>query len=481
MPKTTVIRGADWVIGWDEAGQGHRYLRDADVVFRNDRIVQVGGTWDGPVDDTVPGAGRLVMPGLINTHSHPLSEPLRKGITDEVRSPNFHHSSLYEYINTFNNDAQGLAPCHRVGMAELLLSGCTSVVDFSPPFDGWLELLAESGIRAWAAPSFRDATWSTRNGHSVDYDWGDGQRGRAGFERARAVCEQVRARPDGLLSAVVAPGQVDTVGAPLLRQAHEYAQANALPMQIHAGQSVVEFHEMIRRHGRTPVQWMADLGILSRDTCLAHAIFLDHHPWLHWSTREDLALLAAHQVSVAHSPTVFLRRGMALHTFGSYLRAGVNLTLGTDTYPFNLLDEMRTVAYTARAVAGTVDDLSSADVFNAATLGAARWLRRDDLGRLAPGSKADLVLVDLTHPAMRPMREPLRSLIYVAGERAVSDVWVDGRQLVRGGRCLTIDLPDALDGLQAAQRRSMAGVATLDHAGRDALALAPMVFGGSDG
>ena len=81
----------------------------------------------------IDGRDRLVMPGLVNIHSHPTSEPLRKGITDEIRSPNFHHSSLYEFLTVFNNDAAGTAPCVKVALAELLRSGCTTVVDFSPP------------------------------------------------------------------------------------------------------------------------------------------------------------------------------------------------------------------------------------------------------------------------------------------------------------------------------------------------------------
>src|SRR3546814_5678287 len=88
----------------------------------------------------------MVMPGMINIHSHPTSEPLRKGITDEIRSPGFYHSSLYEFLTIFENDPEGLAASVRVAMAELLKSGVTTVVDFSAPFDAWLDVLAESGI-----------------------------------------------------------------------------------------------------------------------------------------------------------------------------------------------------------------------------------------------------------------------------------------------------------------------------------------------
>ena len=104
---------------------------------------------------------------------------------------------------------------------------------------------------------------------------------------------------------------------------------------------------------------------------------------------------------------------------------------------------MRSAGYYARAIGETVDDLETRDLFNAATVGGARALARDDLGRIAPGARADLVLVDTRHPAMMPLREPVRSLIFVAAERAVHTVFVDGRKVVADGRCLTIDLSDA--------------------------------------
>ncbi len=138
---------------------------------------------------------------------------------------------------------------------------------------------------------------------------------------------------------------------------------------------------------------------------------------------------------------------------------------------------MRNAATVARAVAGTVADLTTADIFEAVTIGGAKALRRDDIGRLKPGAKADMVLVDLKNQAMRPMREPLRSLMYVAAERAVQDVYVDGQLVVQNGKCLTIDLDAELEALEAAQIRSMDRVPSIDYAGRSADEMAPMVYG----
>jgi cytosine/adenosine deaminase-related metal-dependent hydrolase len=226
----------------------------------------------------------------------------------------------------------------------------------------------------------------------------------------------------------------------------------------------------------TPIAWLQSLGVLEPRTIIGHGIFLDHHPWLHWTSRRDLDLLRDAGASVAHCPTVFMRRGIALNTFGGYVRHGINMGIGTDTYPHNFLEEMRAVFTIARAVAGSVDDTTTRDVFNAATIGGARALMRDDIGRLKVGAKADLVLVDIRDPAMRPLREPLRSLLYVAADRAVRDVYVGGEKVVAEGRALKIDYAAASAALEEAQKRSMANVPKLDWAGRTADELAPMVL-----
>jgi 5-methylthioadenosine/S-adenosylhomocysteine deaminase len=475
MSGTTVIRRADWVVAWSEEKSGHVYLRDADVVFRGSEVVSIGEHYDGEVETEIDGRRLMVMPGLVNIHTHPTSEPLRKGLTDETRSPGFWHSSLYEFLPVFANDRDGAIAAMRVAMAELLMSGVTTVADLSIPFDGWLDTLAESGIRAVAAPMFRDARWFTTDGHALQYDWDEGA-GQEAFAEARRQIDLANQHPSGRLSGMVCPAQVDTCSAALIEEAYSFAEERNLPFQIHAAQSVTEFHEMFRRHGKTPIRWLHDIGALGSHSIIGHGIFLDHHPWLHWTTREDLDLLAETGTTVAHCPTVFLRRGITLRTFGTYVRAGVNMGIGTDTYPHNFLEEMRSAANHARTIAETVDDLETLDIFNAATSGGARALRRDDIGRLAPGAKADLVLVDLDQPSMMPVREPLRSLIYVAADRAIRDVYVDGECVLRNGTPLNIDLQAASSDLEAAQKRSLEKVSGLDWAGRDADALAPMVL-----
>lgn len=473
---STVIRNIDWLVAWDLSNAKHVYLRDADLAFDNGTVTEIGSALTGPFHEEVEGRGKLVLPGLVNVHTHPTTETMRKGITDETLSPGFWHSSLYEHLPAFNPvDDAGRQACLKVALGELLLSGVTTVIDLSVPFDGWLDALADSGIRAVAAPFFRDARWYTTDGHSLSYDW-DEKAGRKAFDRACRVIELARQHPSGRLDGLVSPSQVDTCSEGLLRDSHAYAGERNLPWTIHAAQSVTEFYEMQRRHGMSPIQWLAHLDVLNKRSVIAHCIFLDSHPWLHWTSDRDLGLMTELGASVAHCPTVFSRRGIALNTLGRYLRSGVNVGIGTDTYPHNMLDEMRTAANSARLVGETVADVSYLDVFNAATVGGALALGRSDIGRLTPGARADFVAVSLDHPSMMPVREPLRSLLVVAQERAVRDVYVDGCRVVKEGKLTTIDLQTESEALQCAQAAMLAAVPENDWAGRSADELAPMML-----
>lgn len=475
MKDTTVFRKAAWVIAWDEDKNTHTYLKNADLVFCGSRITFIGHDYSGPCDHEIPGKGRMIIPGLINIHSHLSGGPLDKGTFDEVGTAALWGNALYTYSQLLRADSRALKPGAIIALSELMKSGVTTVVDNSGYYEEWIELLVDSGIRAVLAPGFRQARWINVADHRVDYKW-DHQAGRQGFRQALETMDAVKKCGCDRLSGMIFPSQADTCEADLLIEAHAAAVDRGLPFQTHASQTMQEFIEMMRRHGKSPVQWLDSLGILDEHTILGHCIYLDHHSWSPLHTRDDLPLLAERKTTVAHCPTVFGRTGMTMESFGDYVRAGVNLGIGTDSFPYNMLEELRHVGIYARITTGNVHDLTTADVFNAATLGGAQALLRDDIGRLAVNAKADIVIVDSEHPLMRPGREPLRNLINVAAERAVTDVFIDGRQVVANGDVLTLEYESSLIEMDAAQIRSIRKVPELDFQNRTLDQLAPMTF-----
>jgi cytosine/adenosine deaminase-related metal-dependent hydrolase len=472
---TTVIRNAELVVAWDAGTKQHIYMPDADVAFEGGALTFVGRGYAGPAEEEISGRGLMVMPGLVNIHSHPSSEPMNKGLIDEIGSPGLYNSSLYEFMPIFRSDAEAVPHCVRVALSELLLSGVTTVADLSMAHPGWLDLLAESGLRVCVAPMFKSAKWFTKNGHVVEYEW-DEAAGEKAMAEALHLIERAEQHESGRLFGMVVPAQIDTCTDTLLKESFQEAGKRGLSWQIHAAQSVVEFHEITRRHGKTPIGWLDSMGLLSDRSIIGHGIFLDDHPSTKWWTDTDMKRLAETGTTVAHCPTVFARRGITLKHFGRYKRAGVNMGLGTDTYPHNMLDEMRLVAYLARTQANDPRSMTTTELFDAATVGGAKALGREDIGRLASGCRADFVLVDVTHPMMRPARDPVRSLVYAAGDRAVKDVFVDGRKVVADGEVVTMDYRAAADALHEAQKRIIDRAPGQDWAHRPVEVSSPPTF-----
>ena len=475
MADTTVIRNASWIIAWDENLNSHTYMNDADLVFSGNRITFIGKDYTGQFDHEIQGKGRMIMPGMINIHSHLSGGPLDKGTFDEVGSAALWGNALYTYSQLIRSDQPAIIPGATIALSELMKSGVTTVVDNSGFYEDWMDLLKKSSIRAVLAPGFRQARWINVGDHRVDYEW-DYQAGWDGFKQAIELMDAIKEQSCERLSGMVFPSQVETCEPDLLKAAHEAAEERDLPFQTHASQTMMEFSEMMRRHGVTPVQWLDSLGVLNERTIIGHCIYLDHHSWTPLHTRNDLPILSERGVTVAHCPTVFGRTGMALESFGEYVRAGVNLGIGVDSFPYNMLEELRHAGVYARIATGDVHNLTTTDVFNAATLGGAKALLRNDIGRLAVDAKADFLIIDSDHPLMRPGREPLRNLINVAADRAVKDVFIDGKQVVADGEILTLDYENALNELDDAQIRAIRNVPELDHKNRTLDQLAPMTF-----
>ena len=472
---TTVVRAADWIVAWDEAERSHVYLETADLAFRDGEMIFVGKGYEGPADRTIDGRGRMAVPGFVNVHSHPTSEPGNKGVLEELGSFRLGQSSLYEFMPVFRIAPEAATAATQVAVGELLKSGVTTLLDLSGARPGWADDLAATGIRAVLAPMYRSASWRTPDGHSVEYRW-DEKAGERAFADALAVVDAARRHPSGRIGAILAPSQIETCSEGLLKESLQEARRRGIPLQLHAAQSIVEFNEIVRRHGVTPIGFLDRLGLLGPDLVIGHGIFLDDHPWLHWPNGDDFARLAASGAQVAHCPTVFARRGIALNTLGRYKDAGIVVGLGTDTFPHNMIDEMRLACYAARILAGDFRAASTAHAFDAATMGGAAIIRRPDLGRIAIGCRADFSLVDMTHPYMQPAHDPLRSLVYSAGDRAIRDVYVEGEQVVRDGTVLTIDIDAALATLGRAQKAALATTAERDWAQRSVDEMSPRVF-----
>lgn len=436
----TLIEGG-YIIAWQE-GQ-HRLLRNGQIVFEDDKIVYTGKNFSGEVDYRVDAHNTLVIPGLINIHCHTTDTPYTRGFLEDQGSKGLEMSGLYEYLPAVRRaiHPEDELSGAKFSLAELLLSGTTTAVELG--FDTELgmggsditqteeiaRIAGEMGIRTYMGPRYKSGHWYTGQEGQVQYEWYEDE-GLGRFQKCLNFVKEWDGKYNDRIKTMLAPAQVDTCTSTLLKETAKAVEVYGVKAQIHIGQSKLEFNEMVKRHGLSPVEYLKDIGLLGPNLILGHGLFLTSHSDIEFSRFNDLDLVLEAGTSVAHCPMVFARRGISMHSFSGYLKKGINMGLGTDTFPMDILHEMRVANLINKHVEKSSFVATAEDVFNAATIGGAKALGRDDLGKIAPGCKADIVIVDLESTNMSPVRDPLKNLVYNAAGKDVKTVYVDGRVVV---------------------------------------------------
>ena len=472
MPRRLIK--ASHVIAYQDGG--HRHLRDGIVVTEGNAIIHVGTGFDGHVDETLDATGMVLTPGLINTHAHLYESPLDKSFVEDKGNRQFYLSGLFEYlpVRSAAMDDEAARACVAFSMAELLRTGTTTVMEIGSYGDDVVAQAERVGLRAYVGQGYRSGRWYTDDGKTVKYAW-DEEVGNQGFEKAVAFIEKVDGRANGRIKGFLTPSQVDTCTEELLRRSREAATSLGVPLALHTSQSVPEFQEMTRRHGLTPIEWLREIRFLGPDVILGHAILPGGSSWVNYHG-DDIGILADTGTNVAHAVWVFARRGIAMESFARYLERGVNMTLATDTAPQSMIEALRWTAVASKIVDRRTEAATAADVFTAATLGGAKALGRDDLGRIAPGAKADLLLWAGESLTMTPLRDPIKNIVYSATSEDLRTVIIDGEIVMREREIPGVDIAALTRDLQAAGERMWPRVPEGDWAGRTVDQLSPQSF-----
>jgi cytosine/adenosine deaminase-related metal-dependent hydrolase len=487
----TVVRGG-WVVGFVDGG--HVLLRDGVVVCDGDRITGVGRSYDGRADVEIDARGKLVSPGLIDTHVHVGTRATHRLIVDSGRKDLYGQPFLHWVLTRpgarapgdlrFDEGDDPLRNPDRLAVlftvAELLRNGTTTFVEIgsrSRLQDLFVEAVGEYGLRAYLGPGYQSVyPEADENGRPVRVAReGDGR-----SELATAV-EWIR-RNDGaaggLVHGLLVPRETEFVSPELLRETARLKDELRVPVQIHAAYSPLEWHFVVEHYGCTPVEFLEQMGLVGAGVTFGHGQLVAENPLSNWAGGRDLEILAETGTTVAHSPINIIRRGRSFD-FAAFRKAGVNISLGTDTYPRDLILQMRWASYMGKVVAGDFAAATAGEVFDAATLGGARALQRDDIGRLAPGAKADLVVVALRAPdSLRHgvVRDPIHALVDCGYADDVETVVVDGIVRMRDRRIPGLDLGALLDAAQEAAERYWGSVQDWDPFGLTAEERSPHAF-----
>lgn len=451
----TLIEGG-WVVGYD--GRGHELIPNGSVVFEGDRLIHVGRDFGGTVDRTIDARGKLVSPGFINCHLH---AAVNAGQTVFIADGKLDYfgSNFIGYVAP----RRGAAPpstianpdlAGRYGMWSALCAGATTVLDVGTmpggP-DAFTKLVGELGVRAYLGPGFRSAEYRF-DGDRVYWEWNEAN-GTSGLARAIDYVKKYDGAYDGRIRAVIYPGQMDTCTLDLLRAARQAADDLEVPLQLHAAMNQREFHKILEQHGKTPIALLHSIGFLKPKTGLGHCVFHNRHSWCHYPYGDDLKMLAEGGTTVVHAPYKYAKMGITFESLARYRAAGINIAIGTDTYPQDMIHEMRWAALMSRMADESFTVGKPRDVFDAATLGGATHVGRDDIGRLAVGAKADIIVVDLLQVHYGAVHDPIKALVECGSGRDVETIIVDGQILVEHGKAVRFDEAAMLREVQAEGER----------------------------
>ena len=455
---------APWVVAFQDGE--HRLLRNGAVVIEGDSVVHVGKPGEVRADRT-ENTDSIIAPGFISMHTHMQESPADKGIAEDMEKRQFWSTNLIEILPPRAKalTVDDMHACTRVSIAEHLRTGATTVMQMGVESDYVARMCEEVGLRAFIGESYRSGEWFTPDGKNVEYRWFEDD-GRAAFEGGLDFALRHRnPSGDALVTGFLNPSQVDTCSADLLRRTRDAADEHDLLMQTHAAQSYSEFHEMTRRHARTPIEWLDDIGFLSERTLIGHGLFLTGTSWTNFHG-DDLGLLARSGTTVVYNPWVFARNGIIMESYDSYQKHGVKVCLGTDTTTQSMLLSMRWASIVTKVFEHRADVGEARDVFNAATVRAADVLRRPDLGRIEVGAKADLVFWKTDTLTMVPSRDPIRTIVYYAEHSDIDRVMVGGRFSYENNAVRGLDEASDRRALQEASERVWEGWPSHDWASR---------------
>jgi len=413
---------------------GHK-VATGDIVIEGGTISQLavksemekrggGGQWSSP--------SRLVLPGLINCHGH-TSMTLVRGLGGGLPLDRWLNEAIFPV------EAKMKPVDVKAGMVwgimEMFAGGTTTIADMYDFPEVCIEALTEAGMRghvcrvglSFVPGRLDDAINFTR---SVN-----GERGEDG-----GMGEKCKA--DICLHSEYLTDEAYCRG--LAAENRELKR----PLNVHVSETEKEHAECIARHGKTPIAYLADLGLFDFGGYAAHCV---------WCTDDDFRIMAERGVSLVHNPSSNLKLGSGIARIARAMELGVNVALGTDGCASNddldMFEEIRLAALLAKGVSKDPTALSAWDVIDMATVNGAKALGLDDVGEIAVGKRADLCVVDLGKPHLQPCLDVANLVVYAMKSADVVQTIVDGKVLYDRGQFATIDAAKAkADFLEAVRR-----------------------------
>lgn len=398
-------------------------IRDGKILF-----VEAATSKPEPTSEArevIDGSGHLIIPGLVNTHTH-LPMVLFRGLADDL--------PLMRWLNDYIFPAEARHVDRKtvyvgsvLAIAEMILSGTTTFCDGYFFEDAVASAAVDCGMRGVVAQGF------------IDFPTPDQPDPSQKKERAEQFISRWQNRSPLITPALVCHSPY-TCSSETLQTIKAVSQQAGTTFQIHLAETREEREMLLKRYGTTPVAYLRDLGLLDESTIAAHCI---------WLGENDIDLLARYRVKVAHDPESNMKLGAGIAPIVKMLQRGIDVGLGTDGCASNnnldLFGEMGMCTKLQKVFSEDPKVLPAEKVLEMATVGGARVLGMSaEIGSIAPGKWADIVMVAMDKPHLTPLYNPFSQIVYAASGADVATVLIGGRIVLRD-RCLqTLDIHEAM-------------------------------------
>lgn len=390
-----------------------------DILIENDTIKALG-TVDAQAAEgaqIIDGRRTVAMPGLVNTHTHAAMTLLRSYADDMELMPWLEEKiwpAEAKFVNEYIYWGSALAA------VEMIQSGTTTFADMYDSMHEVAKVTEESGLRANLARGcvvFSDPELKN-------------------IQKNVRLYENYNNKADGRIKVWFAPHAPYTCPPEYVQKIVEAAKSCNAGIHVHLAETLDEQRQIAEGYGKTPTEYLYDLGVFSLPTLAAHSVYLND---------SDIAILKAHNVGIAHNPSSNLKLASGIADIPKYLKAGLNVGIGTDgcssNNTLNMFKEMTMCSFVQKVHAMDPTVLPAEEILKLATIGGAKVLRWDDeIGTLEVGKKADLILVDIDKPHFAPWNNPVSDLVYSAQGSDVKTTIVNGKLLMKDYEVLTMDV-----------------------------------------
>ncbi|MEA2041438.1 MAG: amidohydrolase [Bacteroidota bacterium] len=403
-------------------------LQNASIVIKHGLILDIDTpeTIDGKytAPQTIDASKKIVMPGLVNTHTHSAMTVFR-GFADDIPLRAWLMDNIFPLEERFVSPKM-VKTGMSLAIAEMIMSGTTTFNDMYYYQGDAADIVKKMGMRALLTESIADF----KVPNSKDY--------LESIKYSKALAENYK--NDSLITIGASVHAPYTSNPEILLAVKEFTDSNNLIFDIHVAETQWEIETIQKKYGKSPVKFLDDLRILNQRTVAAHSIHLNS---------EDIEIYKNRQVGVAHNPECNMKISSGISPVPQFLANGIKVGLGTDGAASNnnldMFEEMHTMALLHKLSSGNPTTLTARQAVRIATMGGAEVLgMENEIGSIEKGKKADIITLDIDNVRATPMYDPYSALVYSLNGSDVCDSVIDGKLVMQGGSLVHNSLEEVI-------------------------------------